>query len=270
MPVVSAWVMPMGLLGLAAYPFGFDDVFWRLMGYGIDWMVVVAQWVAGIPGAVGRVAAFGTGPLLLATLGLLVICLLRTRLRWIGAALMAGAALWVLLYPQPDVYISADGEAAMIRGADGRLSVLHRGRDTFAIREWLAADADPRDVRDKSLTQGVRCDEDGCVGTMRGGSLAAMSLTQEAFLDDCSRAAIVVSPHDAPGACAALTFDRRRLRSAGAVAVYRHGPAFEAAVSRPPGESRPWYGAPAATKESQRSAARDARPPAATLDADDQ
>jgi competence protein ComEC len=158
----------------------------------------------------------------------------------------------------------------MIRGADGRLSVLHRGRDTFAIREWLAADADPRDVRDKSLTQGVRCDEDGCVGTMRGGSLAAMSLTQEAFLDDCSRAAIVVSPHDAPGACAALTFDRRRLRSAGAVAVYRRGPAFEAAVSRPPGESRPWYGAPAATKESQRSAARDARPPAATLDADDQ
>ena len=32
MPVVSAWVMPAGLLGLLAMPFGFDGVFWRLMG----------------------------------------------------------------------------------------------------------------------------------------------------------------------------------------------------------------------------------------------
>ena len=270
MPIVSAWVMPMGLLGLVAYPFGFDDVFWRLMGYGIDWMVVVAQWVTGLPGAVGRVAAFGTGPLLLATLGLLVICLLRTRLRWIGAALMTGAAAWVLLYPQPDIYIAANGDAAMIRGVDGRLSVLHRGRDTFAIKEWLAADADARGVKDKSLTQGVRCDEDGCIGTMRGGSLVAMSLTRDAFRDDCSRAAVVVSPHDAPDACAALTFDRHRLRASGAVAVVRHGTALGAALSRPSGEHRPWYGAPAAGREQRGAASRDATPPSASLDADDQ
>ena len=32
MPVVSAVVMPAGLLGLAAMPFGFDGVFWWLMG----------------------------------------------------------------------------------------------------------------------------------------------------------------------------------------------------------------------------------------------
>src|SRR5437899_3247172 len=32
MPVVSAWVMPMGILGVLALPFGFDGFFWRLMG----------------------------------------------------------------------------------------------------------------------------------------------------------------------------------------------------------------------------------------------
>ena len=31
MPVVSAWVMPMGLLGVLAIPFGLDHVFWALM-----------------------------------------------------------------------------------------------------------------------------------------------------------------------------------------------------------------------------------------------
>jgi competence protein ComEC len=71
MPVVSAVVMPAGMLGLVAMPFGFDGVFWRIMGAGIDWMIVVTQWVAGLPGAVGRMAAFGTGPLIAASAGII-------------------------------------------------------------------------------------------------------------------------------------------------------------------------------------------------------
>ena len=65
-------------------PFGFDGVFWRLMEFGIDWMILVTQWVAALPGAVGRMAAFGTGPLLMATAGIILLGLLRSPLRWAG------------------------------------------------------------------------------------------------------------------------------------------------------------------------------------------
>ena len=51
------------------------------MGEGIDWMIAVALWVASLPGAVGRMAAFGVGPLLLGSAGLVVLCLLRSPLR---------------------------------------------------------------------------------------------------------------------------------------------------------------------------------------------
>src|SRR3954449_6431365 len=88
MPVVSVVVMPAGLLGLAAMPFGLDGVFWRVMEFGIDWMIVVTQWVAALPGAIGRMAAFGIGPLSAATAGLIVHGLLRTPLRWLGAAVL--------------------------------------------------------------------------------------------------------------------------------------------------------------------------------------
>src|SRR6185312_7516063 len=57
-PVVSAWVMPMGILGVVAIPFGFDAFFWRQMGFGIEWMDTVALWVASLPGAFGRVTSF--------------------------------------------------------------------------------------------------------------------------------------------------------------------------------------------------------------------
>ena len=123
MPVVSAWVMPMGILGVVAMPFGFDAECWRQMGYGIEWMDAVALWVASLPGAYGRVTAFGTGPLLLATAGLLVMCLLRTPLRWTGALLMVLAVIMAARTPLPDVLVADDGRTFAVRGVDGRLSV---------------------------------------------------------------------------------------------------------------------------------------------------
>ncbi len=268
MPVVSAWVMPMGILGVLALPFGFDAPFWHLMGRGIDWMVGVALWVTRLPGALGHVHAFGPGPLLLATAGLLLICLLRTPLRFAGAALMVGAGLWALTVPRVDVLISDDGRSAAVRGPDGRLSVLARGRDTFAIKEWLAADGDVRDVKDKSLSAGIACDPIGCVGHLADGRLASMVLHVEAFGEDCRRAAVVVSARAAQLPCAATLVDRRVWRAHGAVALRWDGRRFEETFARPPGTDRPW--APAAHEESAKPAApRDATPKREDLEAGD-
>ena len=55
---VALWgVRELLALLLASYA-----LFWRLMGDGIDWMIRVALWVSSLPGAVGRMPAFGTGP----------------------------------------------------------------------------------------------------------------------------------------------------------------------------------------------------------------
>src|SRR6202023_591588 len=124
MPVVSAVVMTAGMLGLVAMPFVFDGVFWRIMGFGIDWMIVLTQWVADLPGAIGRMAAFGIGPLIAASAGIILLGLLRTPLRWGGAAVVAGAVTWALAVPQPDVLVSADGRNVGVRGKDGRLHLL--------------------------------------------------------------------------------------------------------------------------------------------------
>src|SRR6202521_3779005 len=139
MPVVSAVVMPAGLLGLLAMPFGFDGLFWWLMGVGIDWMIAVTRWVADLPGAIGPLAAFGTGPLIAASLGIILLGLLRTPLRWSGAAVLALAVAWALALPQPDILISADGHNVGVRGKDGRLRLMRTAKDAFLIKEWLAA-----------------------------------------------------------------------------------------------------------------------------------
>jgi competence protein ComEC len=258
-------------------PLGFDGFWWRVMGHGIDWMISVAQWVTSFPGALGRVTAFGTGPLLLCSAGLVVLCLLKTPLRFIGAFLIGVAAVLMVRAPQPDVMIAADGSAVAIRGENGRLAMVKSGSDVFAWREWLAADADARNPKDPTLGEGIRCDAQGCVGRLRDGAFVAIPRAIEAFEEDCRRAVLVVSVRDAPPNCATLVIDRQVWRRSGAMALQRQGAGFEITPTRPPGYDRPWARATVqgsdapdpARAPSAAAPARDATPRDEDLDAGD-
>ncbi len=265
MPVISAWVMPMGLLGLLAIPFGFDAEFWRQMGYGIEWMNFIALWVTNLPGAVGHVTSFGTGPLLLATAGLLAIGLLKTPLRWSGAALAALAVVWAAHEPRPDVLLSADGRIFAVRGADGLLAFHHTGGDTFAIKEWLAGDADARDYHDRGLGQGISCDPSGCIGKLNDGGLVAYDTTPDAFAEDCRRAVLILTARDAPADCAAQVIGRKLWRDRGALALHRTGAGFAIDAARPQNFDRPW--APARVGKTDANSAPTTSVPATPRDA---
>lgn len=274
MPVVSVVVMPMGVAGALTMPFGFDAVFWKLMGLGLDWMIAVALWVTQLPGAVGPMPAFGVGPLLLVTLGLLLLCLLRSPLRWSGAACVVVSAAWALTTPQPDVLIAGDGQTAAVRGAAGRLIFVQRGRDSFAVREWLAADGDMRGAEVSKTDDGVRCDAIGCTATLRDGRLVAFASSVEAFAEDCARAAVVLSSRTAPGACQAALIDRTAWQRYGATALYADRDGFNIAVARPATQDRPWARARAApaddaSTQNIRRNAPDATPRTDDLEAGD-
>ena len=177
-------------------------------------MNAVGLWVASLPGAYGRVNLFGTGPLLSATAGFLVIGLLKTPLRWSGSVAVVAAAIWAASTLRPDVLIAGDGRGFAVRGNDGRLAIHHTG-DNFAVREWLAADAGGRDPHDQSLGQGIACDPLGCIGKLPGGGLVAYALSPEAFEGDCSRATLLFASRG-DHACAAPPRQRFRHRVGGA------------------------------------------------------
>jgi competence protein ComEC len=238
MPVVSAVVMPAGMLGLVAMPFGFDGFFWWLMGVGIDWMILVTEWVAALPGAIGRITAFGTGPLIVSSLGIVLLGLLRTPLRWSGAALLLGSVVWAFAVPLPDVLISGDGHNVGVRGRDGRLHLMKTAKDAFLVKEWLAADADDRQVGDASLSDGVSCDDEGCVVQMADGRLIALSLKPEGLADDWS--ALIVTARPVALTCQATVIEMKRVRAQGAMALRQTQRGFIVEAVKPRGTNRPW------------------------------
>ena len=67
-----------------------------------------------------------------------------------GVKVICAASVWALGVRQPDILIAGDGHSVAVRGRDARLHLIRTGKDTFAVKEWLAADADPRTAADAS------------------------------------------------------------------------------------------------------------------------
>ena len=127
----------------------------------------------------------------------------------------------------PDILVAEDGRTFAVRGADGKLAIHHTGGDTFATREWLAADADGRDVHDRGLGVGIACDPSGCIGKLADGRLVSYALTPDAFEEDCRRVSVIVAMRPAPPNCAAMVIGRPILRERGALALRPSGGDFE-------------------------------------------
>ena len=141
------------------------------------------------------------------------------------------------------------------------------GRDNFALREWLSADADPRQPDDPTLKDNVRCDNLGCIGRLKDGGLVALTMAPQALREDCERASVIVTALNAPANCKALVIDRRVVEARGAVALF--GGQLAMLTARPVGYVRPWS-PQAATPALQRRELPDATPRTGDLEAEDQ
>jgi competence protein ComEC len=249
LPLVEFVVMPAAVFGVVASLFGLDAPIWFLMGQGVGFMLDVATWVAGLPGAVRMIPSFGAGALLLMTSALLWLTLWQSRLRWLGVPLAVAGVLMALSARQPDIVIDARAQALAYRGADGLLHPLNPRGDHFAVAQWLGGDADPREPRNLSRPAGAGCDASGCIGRMGDGRIVALVLDRRALPEDCARADVVVTRLPARSACAkpSLVLDAGHFASSGATRVFfDQGGGVRLVTARSERQDRPWSRAPRA------------------------
>ena len=140
MPIISAIVMPFGLIAVLLMPFGLDAVPFAIMGKGIDGMIALSYWVAGWKGEIvtGRIPALA---FLLIGLGGGLACILRTRLRHAGTLLVllgTAAAVSPAGSSNPEVLVSEDGRLVAI--LTEKATATNRARPpAFIYDQWRRA-----------------------------------------------------------------------------------------------------------------------------------
>lgn len=242
MPLTGILIMPGAVLGVFLIPFGFDPLGWALMGYGIDGMIRIANFVTALDGAEGRIAAFSAEALLLGTAALCILAIPATRLRWAGLPI-AALACWLMWNgPRHDVLINAEGDVVALRLQGRQLSIYSARSDRFTVENWLAAAGLSPQARQNNFV----CDDLGCTGKLADGSLVAIPKTAAALIEDCGRASLIIASRNVPARCTSPVIDRNTLATTGAIALQKTAEGWRAIPSRMPHADRPWFGRPKA------------------------
>ena len=140
MPLMSLIVMPFGLIAMLLMPFGLDAPFLKVMGYGMALVIEVAQEVASWGGsaATGRPHGWFIG---IASMGFLLLTLLRTRLALLGIPLLLfafGLSGAVAQRGLPDLLIHEEGRlVALLDG--GKVYTTKTRPQGFIYEQWQRA-----------------------------------------------------------------------------------------------------------------------------------
>ena len=140
-PLMGTVVMPSAVLAAVLAPFGLEAIGLWVMGFGIQWILWVAEWVAGLDGARRYVLSPSQAVLPLFAVGCLLAILWRGWFRWAGAVpVVVASALWVTT-ARPAILIAEGGTLVGVMTEEGRALSKARGAG-FVARVWLENDGD--------------------------------------------------------------------------------------------------------------------------------
>ena len=266
-PAMS-FVMGAGAVAALLAPFGLEGVALWVMGLASQWILAVAQWVAGLDGAVTPIVAPGPWPLPLITLAGLWLVLWRGWGRLLALApALVGLALWVSA-ERPVLLISDDGRLVGLLTSEGRALSQTRGAG-FAAETWLENDGDlaPQAAAAKrSGFEGPRAARRFEVAGLAGISLTGKSAL-EGLAAACASADLVIVSAilEGPAPAGCQVVDARLLGQSGALSGWVE--AGELVLLPARSTARTWRGAAAVLAPLHVQPKRASGPP--TIDAPD-
>ncbi|SFA57767.1 competence protein ComEC [Paracoccus halophilus] len=258
-PVVGTLVMPGGVLAAVLAPFGLAGPALWVMGQGVKWMLLVAEWIGGLDGAVTLVPA--APPMVLPLMGAGAMLMVTPALQsgempWLGQMRRAVGALMLILSgglwlaaERPLMLISAEGDAVAIMTDAGRVP-SKPGGGAFAVTNWLAADGDPvsrTQAAARSGWHGAMSARSADIGSPRP-MLTVHHLTGKSGPANvaafCHEGALIVVNASAgrPEGQECIVLDRETLQQSGAIALVASGGGFRLASTDDSRFGRAWTG----------------------------
>lgn len=229
-PLTTFFIMPAEALALLLDIAGLGAPLWWLAGQGISIILCLAHLVSGLPGAVSMLPAMPDWAYASIIVGALLFGLLKSNVRYLGAAPFAVGIAAMLAAPRPDLLVTSDGKHLALVDPGGSVSLLRASASDY-VRDMLLENAGTN-AQPMPLDQwpGVNCSTDICVITIRRDGtertvLATRTPYQVPSMEmaaACRRVDIVISDRWLPSSCRPkwLKADRKLLEQSGGLAFY--------------------------------------------------
>ena len=133
-PITGTLVMPFLAIGTVFVGTPIAWVTLRIAGFGMWLIRLVSDTAASLPGAVIEWSSAPDYVLALSTAGVLWVCLVRGRARWLGLILAFSILYWPRVTP-PDLWIDPEGGNAAVRTPAGAYVLRPKVRQ-YGFEQW--------------------------------------------------------------------------------------------------------------------------------------
>ena len=134
--VLSFWIMPCLFLGLAFLPFGLETFFFKSAAIGLEYIIGLCDKIASFPHALINTPALDTIGVILITLGIILLCLMKTPLRLTGVLVIILGIITSFNPTYPDILIGDKGQTVAVY-QDSQLRFLSHSRNDWTHKSWL-------------------------------------------------------------------------------------------------------------------------------------
>ncbi len=241
-PAMGMVVMPGAVVAVLAMPLGLDWLPFQAVGWGMAYVIRVAEFVAGLNGAVMGIPDGPPVTLALLCAGGLFIVLWQGRGRWAGLLpILLAAVLWTGR-ERPEMLVADTGRFFGILTEEGRILSSASGNG-FAAASWLSADGDRAGQAAAHARGGLKRVRHRIEAEAPGiGRVLYVGSQDGATADaDCAAAAILIAPNwtrPPEGGC--LFVGAERLAREGALAIRLAGGEMQVEGARGRNRARPW------------------------------
>lgn len=195
-PLTALWIMPFAILAFLLMPMGLEQLALIPMGWGIDGVIAIAQFVQALPGAVAAFPPMPAWALGLIALGGLWMCLWLTAWRFLGVIPIVAGFATIAWVETPDILISDTGKVVAVKQQNGFLAFASRPRG-FVAETWLRRAGIRVSPGKKGEALAPRLSRDHCDGLgcviHSNGHVIALVHDLAALPDDCATASLIVS-----------------------------------------------------------------------------
>ncbi len=224
LPLVSLVVMPAAMAGVLLMPLGLEVVPFKVMGWGLQGVMWVSDWVAGWPGAGLRLPLIDSTAAVALALAAAFLVLPITRVRFFAVPLLVVAV--GLLWRGPDKpLVLVDERAVTVAVLTNAGLVPAQGTyGAASVSRWLAQAGDTAGFKQAVKRPGWTCSGNVCEMT-QGMVRVAFLQKQAGLVPRCPQVDVLVSQDPLRRRCRGrlATVDRFDVWRNGAYAVYADG-----------------------------------------------
>lgn len=250
MPVFTFIVMPAGFISVLLIPFGLDGYGLKVMGLGLDFVLMVSDWVSGQNAALVHIKGANAYVISLFSLGFTWLCLSvyegRRYAKYIGIVLMSVSCIVWFNLERADMRVSDSARVAFWESGDVNILRVDRKRGDGYGRARFIERAGQVDTEIQTyIDTSAHCDEQACIFEIKGKIITIVS-EPEGVREACLNSDLVILTQRSvglktQGMCKAKFLDPQTLHNGGARDIYfRKDDILIRSVNSKRRKQRPW------------------------------